>query len=238
MRSVVKQLLSESVNPSWSPAQAQTTVWIDAKDSNTLTLSGSNISRIKDKSGNGWDLVLFIGTPTYSNNAINLDGNSALATENPFPIGGNIAVTIFVVYTKNVADKGTVFGWGNPSIAREAFGFYDDNSDFIGLAYAGGIVTRVSAAPMGQSLIMSIVKSPARLAVKRNQTNLIGSQPNTSLLTNSTFKLMLGQWTQSHAGPRLNGTISEFIILNRVLSSAEFLNFENYLSLKYGIATS
>jgi hypothetical protein len=237
MRSVVKQLLSESFSPSWNPAQTQTTVWIDARDSNTLTLSGSNISRIKDKSGNGWDLVPFIGSPTYSNNAINLDGNSALATENPFPIGGNIAVTVFVVYIKNVADKGTVFGWGNSSIAAEAFGFYDDNS-FIGLAYAGGTATFLSAVPVGQSLIMSIVKSPTRLAVKRNQANLIGSQPNASLLTNSTFKLMLGQWTQSNAGARLNGTISEFIILNRVLSSAEFLDFENYLSLKYGTATS
>jgi hypothetical protein len=238
MRSVVKQLLSESVNPSWSPAQAQTTVWIDATDSNTLTLSGSNISRLKDKSGNGWDLVPFIGTPTYSNNAINLDGNSALATENPFPIGGNITVTVFVVYTKNVADKGTVFGWGNPSVNAEAFGFYDNNSNLIGLIYAGSTMTIVSAAPVGQSLIMSIVKSPARLTVKRNQTNLIGSQPNETLNTNSTFKLMLGQWTQSNAGSRLNGTISEFIILNRVLSSAEFLNFENYLSLKYGMPTS
>ncbi|MCA6430300.1 MAG: hypothetical protein IM613_12775 [Cytophagales bacterium] len=230
--------MNESFNPSWNPSQTQTTVWIDATDSSTLTLSGSNITRIKDKSGSGWDLVPFAGTPTYSNNAINLDGNSALATETPFPIGGNIAVTIFAVYTKNVADKGTVFGWGSSSTIWQAFGFYDDNSSFIGLAYAGGVLTAVSSAPITQRLIMSVIKSPARVAIKRNAINLIGSQPNEVLNVNSTFKLMLGQWTQSAAGSRLNGTISEFIILNRVLSSAEFLNFENYLSLKYGIATS
>ena len=48
------------------------TVWVDANDPNSYTLSGSNITQLKDKSGNGNNTTGYNGAqPTFLTNAIN-----------------------------------------------------------------------------------------------------------------------------------------------------------------------
>lgn len=42
---------------SWTPAQIQKSVWLDAADASTITLSGSNVTSWGDKSGNGINAV-------------------------------------------------------------------------------------------------------------------------------------------------------------------------------------
>lgn len=41
----------------WTPAQMTTQVWIDPSDSSTVTLSGTTIVSVSDKSGNSHDLI-------------------------------------------------------------------------------------------------------------------------------------------------------------------------------------
>lgn len=48
------------------------TLWLDIADYSTLTLSGSTVTGIRDKSGQGSDITTVVGTaPTYSSNGIN-----------------------------------------------------------------------------------------------------------------------------------------------------------------------
>ena len=46
-------------------------LWLDAADSSTLTLSGSTVTQWNDKSGNGYNTTSYGGTPTLLANAIN-----------------------------------------------------------------------------------------------------------------------------------------------------------------------
>ena len=47
------------------------TLWLDAADSSTITLSGSTVTQWNDKSGNGYNTTSYGGTPTLLANAIN-----------------------------------------------------------------------------------------------------------------------------------------------------------------------
>lgn len=46
-------------------------LWLDASNSSTLTLSGSNIIQWQDKSGNSRHANVFVGTPTLVSSGIN-----------------------------------------------------------------------------------------------------------------------------------------------------------------------
>jgi hypothetical protein len=55
-------------------------LWLDAADSSTLVLSGSNVTQWSDKSGNGRNGTLFQNYPTYTTNRVNFNGTQGLAT--------------------------------------------------------------------------------------------------------------------------------------------------------------
>lgn len=52
----------------WTPARISTALWLDAADSSTITLNGSNVSQWNDKSGNGRNVsqATAASQPTYS----------------------------------------------------------------------------------------------------------------------------------------------------------------------------
>ena len=57
----------------WTPAEISTALWLDAADSSTLTLNGSNVSQWADKSGRGNHAVnaTAASQPTYMANSFN-----------------------------------------------------------------------------------------------------------------------------------------------------------------------
>jgi len=57
----------------WTPAEITTALWLDAADSDTITLNGSNVSQWDDKSGNAFDLTqgTSAAQPGYLENEIN-----------------------------------------------------------------------------------------------------------------------------------------------------------------------
>jgi hypothetical protein len=226
-------LFDESFDPLWTPNQISTAFWIDATDASTLTLSGNNITQWADKSGNSNNLIPLNGTVTYQDGKAVFDGNSSLISANDFPLTGLLAVSVFVVYRKNVSANGSFFGWGNISIVGQAFGFYDDGS-YAGISYAGGMGSQIANTPLNTPLVLSISKSPASLVVKRNGTRFNTTNQSINVALN---KLYLGQWVD-YTSARLNGTISEMIILSRAAIDSEMRLIENYLSYKHGIPMS
>jgi prepilin-type N-terminal cleavage/methylation domain-containing protein len=57
----------------WTPANISTALWLDAADTNTITLNGSTVSQWNDKSGNTRNFSQATATnqPVYSTNALN-----------------------------------------------------------------------------------------------------------------------------------------------------------------------
>jgi len=77
-------------------------VWFDAADYTTLTLSGSTVTAWRDKSNNGWNATTLIGTaPTITtlkrNSAVSFAGSSTLTVSN-VSFSSEQARGIFVVY--------------------------------------------------------------------------------------------------------------------------------------------
>ena len=85
-------------------------LWLDAAESSTFTLSGSNITTWRDKSGNGRNALGFTGTGTYSSNGFNSRPTVQITPggnmQVPIPAGTFSSGTIlFVVFQKTGANN-------------------------------------------------------------------------------------------------------------------------------------
>jgi hypothetical protein len=63
-------------------------LWLDGADPSSLTLSGTNVLRWRDKSGRGYD-ASSVGTPTYVSDKLNGYGGILLTTTNGWMIGSS-----------------------------------------------------------------------------------------------------------------------------------------------------
>ena len=73
-----KHFMERSLNqfsstPLWTPAQISTSLWLDAADTETITLNGSTVSQWNDKSGNGRNASQGTAAlqPAYTVNGLN-----------------------------------------------------------------------------------------------------------------------------------------------------------------------
>ncbi len=79
-------------------------LWLDAGDYSTLTLSGTTITRWNDKSGNGRDASGNTG-PTYSNNSVQFNGTQGLQTS---LISSNVESGFVVASFTNVTNANSM----------------------------------------------------------------------------------------------------------------------------------
>jgi len=216
----------------WSPSSITgLKVWLDANDTNTFTLNGSKITTWADKSGN-------------SNNATGVNGPILLQNPNTVSFNGNIqylttpytayaaAETTFVVYSlyadgqmslvessitggrqlQNLSGKGTSLARNNQ--AWLAYGTVNSstNTTYIGecLYNSSGINIYVNGA-----VSVSNTTNPAFTA----GLTVIGGSPGQS-------------------NYYLNGTISEVLIYNSVLTADQRKLVEGYLAWKWSAQAS
>lgn len=94
----------------WTPAQLTSAVWLDAADSATITLNGSNVSQWNDKSGNNRNATQGIASyqPTFVSNvsnglpAIQTDGGDTLIIGNRSLLFQNIGRATIAIVVKYV----------------------------------------------------------------------------------------------------------------------------------------
>lgn len=81
---LIYQLIN--TRPRWTPKYIQTVFWYDPSDASTITTSGSNVTQVDDKSGNGYTLTPevgqnppLIGTRTLNDlNVLEWTGNNCI----------------------------------------------------------------------------------------------------------------------------------------------------------------
>lgn len=68
--------LCQASNKPWTPKAVSTSIWLDAADSTTITLNGSNVSQWSDKSGNSRHISqgTAASQPTYAATGLNGQG--------------------------------------------------------------------------------------------------------------------------------------------------------------------
>ena len=206
-------------------------LWLDAADSNTITLSGSNVSLWKDKSGNRKDASGSV-LPTYSSNAVVFDGTSQYLTTNY--TASSQDESVFVVSyldTASYANSPTMInasGNGGRQLFINTTGALQVNVQNLTNGPTGGL------APTFQNALYSYTSSNVG-ASNTIQLWINGSNVNAGtglgFFSNSTS--WIGAWP---GGNYWQGRILEILAFSQSLLPAQREQVEGYLAKKWQIS--
>jgi hypothetical protein len=230
--------------PIFSPTAAPgLQVWLDSADPTALTLSGSNVTQWRDKSGNNRH-----GTPPATSNQPTYNGNGVL-----FSAGGvqylplanvsgmltNTAFNIFVVernegtYTATVTEgfflgaetivEGGALAIGYRATSTLRFSTFGAGNDLDVTGLPTSTTTRLWSFNMPQTSNRNINLNGTLVATHGNTTKL-----------NSSANLSVGR---AFNGNYYRGRIYEILIYTTELSQFNRQRVEAYLAWKWGLQT-
>ena len=219
-------------------------MWFDAADTSTITLNGGLVTQWNDKSGNNRNLTNGSATaPLYTTNGYNggypalvFNGKNALLSTAPIaptPVlsANGTDTTIFVVLNRIAnAPNSVVFGLGinnNTYVLRDPWA--SSNNIILDL----GPTARLSQGfTTTGNIIYSMGRSGNTLAIYNTGTN-IGSATGSGSIPTTSQVFSVGGGVAD--GTFYNSLISEFIVYNVALSTADRQKIEGYLAYKWGL---
>jgi len=228
-------------------ATSTCTLWLDAADSSTLTLSGSSVTSWSDKSGNG-NTATGSGSPGYSATALNSrPGITFNGSTQYFSLGnvlnlGTAPLHAFVVSQYNNTADAALLG---KSLAGSASPRYSL------LRNAGSMMPLLQTAAGGNGSGFADTSTAVRqLCMTWDRTTLQLFENGTSRFSvgfsdagnyTSTYTFLIGAYQSATggvpptAGFYLNGTISEIVMYQGTLNNDQRQRVEGYLAWKWGI---
>ena len=218
-------------------------LWLDASDSTTISLTGSTVTQINDKSGNSNNTSSSTGTVTYTADGLNgrpaFSFNATGGFRGPTSITGT-TLTAFTVATLNsgVNFNGRLFGLANATQSDYQYAttcqpFFCLNGGPNISGYRNNTYmsyqTNTFDTPFigtsqftGSSNIISVNGTPGTAAADANGSFSI-------------TKYGFGCEGLSNSGVNWYGYCSEMILYNRLLSDSERQQVEAYLAQKWGL---
>ena len=242
--------ISRRAIPAWTPAALgpSLALWLDAADSNTITLNGSTVSQWNDKSGNARHVSQAAAArqPTYTANGLNgkpvLTFNAAKPSVMTVPagqLGGATGASLFWVQ-QNVNDPAAADISSGCFIAND-FGTQIGPSETNHAPYTDGNVYFQAF----NTARLNIGNPTPSLALPR----IIGAESKNSLfnfLIDGTVHFTTS--TNTYANPsasknigtgslslNLNflGTAAELVVVSSILSTTDRQRVEGYLAWKW-----
>ena len=215
-------------------------LWLDGADSSSMTLSGSNVSQWRDKSGNGRDTTV-TGTPVLSNNTV--------LSRNGIYLNGTSSFTGSLPYTSNTLSYyivGTSESDSSDSARLIAFSTtsnfsYDSSTRLVGFGRIGStnqwVVYRnanLSSATLtyGAPYLLSSVIDGATNSVFLNGTNTgnVGTSGNFSF---THYGIATSPGLDSNS--RNKGFVFEVLVFTAALTTAQRQQIEGYLYAKWNV---
>jgi hypothetical protein len=226
---------------SFNPNQiSNCSLWLDAADATTVTLSESNVTAWNDKSGNGYNLST-VNNPVYTLssvnrlNAITTNGtnnylqNTTLSIAQPFTF-----FSVAKLRTASTATYQLVLQGTNASGSTAVVLFTPATSSVLTMWAGTANVTTSPTIAITSNVthLYEAVFNNSSSVLGRNGTITTGLSPGTLALNG--FRVG-AEWNLGIFQP---GEHCENIIYNRVLSTSERQQVEGYLAKKWGLQTN
>lgn len=259
------KLKSAQALTSSSPVNAMTGVvlWLDATDASTIATGttygnpddGSLVAKWKDhnpqlvrSSQNELAAVADGNRPKYIKDGINdlptlsFDGSDYLTSSNSAIASAKTGYTMVAVWQANIIANGVIFAQGGCATGvndGNSAGMYIKSNANIaswGCGASGDFAgtTSVYSAKTPYIAVAQVNKNLAsnRMSLYLNGTAQSGIQPS-AFLPLISAPIFVG--AESVSNNFFNGYISELIVFDRSLTSAEIVDVQGYLSRKYSI---
>ena len=235
----------------FSPASvASLAAWYDASTSANLSLFGSSVAALSDKSGKANNLAQPASSrePTYTATGINGLGSIVFA-------GAQYLLSANTAFSTNLFNESTVFAVANQTntvdssilwsgayladprwnlrLSETGVSHFDANNKESG---------RLAAAdkPTGAALWTASGSFGKHAQFLRKNGNLLASDAGPTASASGSYPLALGETVSAQGGTAsypFSGQIGEVVVYNRALSSAESAEVEGYLACKWGLQT-
>jgi hypothetical protein len=237
--------MSATLTPFFSPTQIPGCfLWMDAADSTTISLSGSNVTAWRDKSPSPIPLTL-TGTPTYSSNAVRFTGSQNFVNS---AISFNMAtMTMFLV---GYSAAGIVGSGGFVSLVPIANGVDWNQNNAITYNFdpttLGQLYTTYNFNATGTNNVYLSSTNPILFCHVQNNTSytLYGSGSNFATRTFSapgvTTGISIGARYQSGNGTANHyyyGPMNEILLYSQALSDTQRQQIEGYLAWKWNVVS-
>jgi hypothetical protein len=219
--------------------------WYDASDAASVTLNGSNISQLTDKSGNSRNATqsTFVQQPAsvaavQNGRSICRFNGTSRNDELVVSIPMTSAVTLFWLGTPTTGKNDTYLvcgsgSGGKPSlISRYLLGSPSVRRDY---AYfgGGGDVAVIATSASGFSVVAyTLVDGGSTIGY------INGTQTVTYTQSGTMSGLNIIRLGSTGSSAYANADLGEFLVWNRVLSTAERQRVERYLGRKWNIAVA
>ena len=221
------------------------TLWLDGADLSSITLSGSNVTLWRDKSGNGRNAVptssAFQYATTFNGSypsifGVSNGGNGRIASISSFPLLN--PSTVFAVFQNTGLNSGTnsfPYLFNITSGANRAYAYAYNQTTTPGLM-------RISAgsgssdAPTNVNTTVSQVFS-MEMGATSTLTYQNGTLATTSAITGAslTSTITIGGFSTANAW---TGHLCEVIINTNTITTSERQQIEGYLAWKWGLQAS
>lgn len=201
----------------WTPAQISTALWLDAADSSTITLNGSNVSQWSDKSGNGRNATQTTASsqPTYTTDSNGKPTLSYDGTNDVLNFSAINARTFFMVTRAGATNQDAML-WGHSTVPFHSA--------------AGTILSSFSSASVlnGEKYVNGVSRPSATDYIAVSLSNRIIEFVTTANVSASTIG-------NDPRGPSrfLRGTVQEAIIITGAIDTATRQQLEGYLAWKW-----
>ena len=255
---------SSAFGTAWSPANDITTSFhIDASDTSSYTLSGSDLFTVTDKAGNF--TISLDGTPTRVTSGLNglnvwdFNGSESLNTTDEQAVtdgsGNHWAIGVFLADTVNDT-KDSFYSFENNTVSASAKRDYAvssaNSSVFNGELDLDGLVSNRISSTIGNAqdfdspgavsmdtwVIVGTIfnKTGNQIAVRVDGNSLFTvNDYDNSINTNQDVRIM-----RNRANERMDGRVAEFFVVGALPGTGgtditEFEKAEGYLAHKWGL---
>ena len=214
-------------------------LWLDAADQSSMTLSGSNVTQWRDKSGNGNNSTSSSATYTTGINGLGSMNNPTIS--GPITNSGSSIVDFFIVAT--LSATGSPYYNMLALNAASVVNFYAAGTLFA--CYYGGTNPPQFYSHMSGNLSLSstgVVNKPYIFNAFQSGTSgttvFNGTSQGAVTTPGNTFT-----YTNYYIGPvaiasAWLGNICEILVFNSILTPSQRQKIEGYLAHKWGIQST